>query len=131
MSHHKAAAYRERACLPVCVQGTSFPSLRSLEVVHAKFRTYQIETQNSGWIMNARVRGCLLARCFLPPEPTVCLPVIVLCRFLNSSVGMFKVERALTKGCTILAVSASVQRHGTLSNLILLKMSALTAEGLD
>lgn len=102
----------------ICVQRTSFPSLCLLEVVHAKFRTYWIETQNSGWFMSAMVRGRLLPRCSLPPEPVACLPVIVLYRFLISNEGTFKVEWALTQPCTILVVSASVQRNRTLSNLI-------------
>lgn len=79
-AHHEGVAYKKRECLPVCVQGTSFLRLCSLEVTHAKFRTYQTETQNSEWFMNAMVRGSVLLRCFFPPEPSVCLPVIVLYR---------------------------------------------------
>lgn len=104
--------------LPLCVQVTSFSSLSLLEVIHAKFRTYQTKTQNSGWFMNARVTVCVLPRCFLPREPLVCLPVIVLYWFLSSNVGVFKVGWTLKKACTILVVSASVQRDGCLSNLI-------------
>lgn len=77
----------ERHALPLCVQVTSFSSLSLLEVVHAKFRTYQVKTQNSGWFMNATVTGCVLPRCFLPPEPVVCLPVIVL---YGSSAAMWE-----------------------------------------
>ena len=92
IAQHEAAAYGKRACLPVSVWGTSFPSLCLLKVLHAKFRTNQTKMQNSGWFVNALVRGCLLPRCFLPPDHIVCLPVIVLYRFLSSNVGMLKVE---------------------------------------
>lgn len=104
--------------LSLCVQVTSFSSLSLLEVVHAKFRTYQIKTQNSGWFMNARVTVCVLPRCFLPREPVVCLPVIVLYWFLSSNVGTFEIGWTLKKACTIPVVSASVQRERCLSNLI-------------
>lgn len=92
----------EGMCLPVPVQGNTFPSLCLLEVVHAKFRTYQIETQNSGWLMNAMVRGCLLSGYFFLPEFVVCLPVLMLHRFLSGNMekvsGCAGTNRSLHNG---------------------------------
>lgn len=61
----------------------------------------------------------MFATTVFPATRTYCVfIIIVLHRFLNSNIGMFKVGWALAKACAIPVVSAGVQRDGTLSNLI-------------
>lgn len=119
---HPAAHRRGHVLTYTCAR-KHLPTSCLLEGVHAKFRTYQTETQNSGYLINAVVRGCLLRGCFFPPAFVVCFPVLTLQRFLRGSVG--KVSGCLGINRSLHNCEGNVQRDEVLTQPL------LTAGGLD